>query len=126
MSYSDQIKADLKVLEIEGDNVLTSRFVTSKYKKLAKLLHPDRVGGEKCKFQELLNAYRRRISYIEDNQNTEDEQLEDDYEKEFFMKHNIMKECLRSFIVYIEEMLVDKWKKVLESQLGITKWISVE
>ena len=121
MSQNDHIKDDLEMLGINKDQELTIRYVTLKYKRLAKVVHPDRAGGDKCKFQEILNAYRRIIRYIEDNQNMEDEQVEDDFEKEFFMKHNILKECLTSYVVYIEEILVDKWKKVLENHLGIQK-----
>ena len=39
--------------------------VTSKYKRQAKAVHPDR-GGDKEEFQELLNAFRRVIKYLED------------------------------------------------------------
>ena len=99
MSYYDEIKEDLEVLEIDLSQELTIRYVTSKYKRLAKILHPDRKGGDKCKFQELLNAYRRIVRYIEDNIRTEDDVTEEDFEKEFFMKNNIMKECMTSYVV---------------------------
>ena len=112
---------DLKLLDIDPSQELTSRYVTLKYKRMAKVLHPDKVGGDKCKFQELLNAYRRIIKHIEDNQKTEDDVVEDDFEKEFFMKHNIMKECTTSYVIYIEDILVEKWRKVLENHLGIQK-----
>ena len=121
MAQNVQIKDDLALLEIDENQELTIRYVTVKYKRLAKVVHPDRVRGDKCKFQEIQNAYKRIINYIEENQKMEDDIGEDDYEKDFFVKHNIMKECMTSFVVYIEELLVDKWKKVLESHLGITK-----
>ena len=121
MSQYDDIKDDLVILEIDPSQELTIRYVTSKYKRLAKVLHPDRKGGDKCKFQELLNSYRRIIRYIEDNLKTEDDVSDDDFEKEFFMKNNIMKECMTSYVVYIEEMLAEKWRRVLENNLGIEK-----
>ena len=51
----------------------------------------------------------------------EDDLEEDDFEKDFFMKHNMMKECMSSYVIYIEENLAEKWKKVLENNLGIQK-----
>ena len=49
MSQHNQIKDDLEVLEIDITQKLTIRYVTLKYKKLAKVVHPDRKGGDKCK-----------------------------------------------------------------------------
>ena len=120
MSVNDQIKDDLEVLGIDDNQELTSRYVTLKYKKLAKVLHPDKKSGDKCAFQELLNSYRRIIKHMEENMKV-DEVPDDDFEKEFFMKHNIMKECISSYVVYVQETLIDKWKKVLESHMSIHK-----
>ena len=108
MSQHNQIKDDLEVLEIDITQELNIRYVTLKYKKLAKVVHPDRKGGDKCKFQELLNAYKKVISYIEDNMKNEDDMEEDNFEKDFFMKHNMMKECMSSYVIYIEENLAEK------------------
>ena len=47
----------------------------------------------------------------------EDENLE----TAFFMKHNFMKECTGSFVVYIEEKFVENWRKVLERHIEIHK-----
>ena len=116
MSPNDEILKDLKVLQIDDSDNLTIKLVTAKYKKLAKVVHPDKIGGPAEAFQELLSAYKRVIEYIENNSI---EIGEVDLEKEFFMKHNIMKECSTSFVIYIQEAFVEKWKEILLKHLVI-------
>ena len=115
----NQLKNDLELLCIEENAVLTVKFVTAKYRKLAKQKHPDRDGGITNDFQELQNAYRRVIKYLEEHD--EDGTEIDDYEKDFFMKNNLMKECTSSFVIYIQDNLVNNWKKVFERHLVIHK-----
>ena len=82
----------------------------------------QREGGNTSEFQELQNAYRRIIKYIEDKQKKEEFEVDDDdYETWFFMKHNMVKECSTSHMIYIQEEFVDRWKKVLENHLSIHK-----
>ena len=93
--------------------------MTAKYKKLAKERHPDKEGGNTGEFQELLNSYRRIIRFLgEENPEVD----EDDFETEFFMKNNIMKECTNSYVVYIQEKFVERWRKVLERHLVVHKF----
>ena len=63
-------------------------------------------------------AYKKIIKFIEESDDQEDEE---DFETEFFMTNNFMKECTASYVVYIQEKLVDEWQKVLERHLGIHK-----
>ena len=65
-----------------------------------------------------MNAYRRVIKHLEEEVNCEDEE---DFEKEFFMKHNFMKKCTTSYVVYIQDRFVDQWKRVLERHIEIHK-----
>jgi hypothetical protein len=65
---SEQLKEDFKTLKIDEDQTLTVKYVTEKYKNLAKIFHPDREGGNTGEFQLLLNAYRRVVQHIEDSQ----------------------------------------------------------
>ena len=37
------------------------------------------------------------------------------------MKHNFMKECTASYVVYIQELYVDCWRIVLERHIGVRK-----
>ena len=118
MAKYEQFKDDLNLLDIGEEQELTKRYVTGKYKKKAKLMHPDKLGGKKEDFQDLYNAYCRLLDYIEDNQNKEAyEEEEEDYETEFFKKHNVLKECTSSFVLYIQNELAVRWQKVLEKHL---------
>ena len=92
--------------------------MTGKNKKLAKERHPDREGRNTCKFQELQNAYKRIIKYIEDKQKKEEFEAEDDdFKMCFFMKHSLMKECSTR---YIQEQFAYQWRRVLGKQLQST------
>ena len=120
MSSRANIKKDLETLKIKEDQDISIDYVTAKYKRLAKEIHPDRPGGVTSEFQELLNAYRRIIKYLEEHPNEQEEE-EENMEAAFFMKHNFMKECTGSYVVYIEEKLVDCWQKVLERHIEVHK-----
>ena len=89
MYTEEEFKKDLDTLRIEQIENLTQRYVTLKYKRLAKEKHPDREGGITSEFQELQIAYKRIINHLEDSE--KDEVQEVDFEKEFFMKNNVMK-----------------------------------
>ena len=104
-------------MDIEYENKITKRLVTAKYKKLAKLRHPDKDGGDKNAFQELQNAFRRIIAFLEKNEISEDSQ--DDFETDFFTRHNIVKECTNSIVIYIQDAFVQNWRQVLEKHLKV-------
>ena len=111
---------DLKILEITDVGKITIKFVTMKYRKLAKQRHPDRAGGQKEYFQELQGAYKRTIKYLEDTMEKEAE-FEEDFEKDFFMKNNIMREYSTSFVIYIQNEMAIKWKEILMRHLATHK-----
>ena len=105
------------MLKINKDEqVITKKYITAKYKRLAKITHPDKPGGDKEAFQELLNTYRRLIKYLE-----EEKGAEDDFESEFFKKHNFMKKCSSSYVVYIQKEYTDEWKRILEKHIVFQK-----
>ena len=122
MSFNEQIDKDLETLGIDIAKNITTRYVTSKYKKLARERHPDKQGGSNEAFQELQNAYRRVIKHLEHKHMNESVQEDDeDFETQFFKKHNFMKKCTTSFVVYIEDKFVEHWKKVMERHLSVHK-----
>jgi hypothetical protein len=118
---SEQVKKDMKTLRIEDDQTLTTKFVTAKYKQLAKERHPDREGGSTEEFQELQNAYRRMINFIEETEGINVNEEETDFETDVFMKNNVMKECSTNFVVYIQDIYVEKWRVVLEKHLTVRR-----
>ena len=87
MDQQEQLKKDLEVLKISEIEKLTIKFVTAKYRSLAKEIHPDRDGGNTGDFQVLQGAYKRVTRHLEEFENQEDEE---DFEKEFFCEeqHN--------------------------------------
>ena len=117
MINKEQLDIDYKLLDINDTEKITIRYVTLKYKRKARIVHPDKKDGNKEEFQELLAAYRRIIKHLENLQEEGIMESEEDPEKDFFMKHNLMKECSSSIVVYIEDNLVDKWKEVLTRHL---------
>ena len=121
MDSKEQMKKDLETLKIDESQDITKQYVTAKYKRLAKEIHPDRPGGVTSDFQELLNAYRRIIKHLEEKDEEDEEIKEEDYETEFFKKHNFMKKCSASYIVYIQEKFVERWRKVLDRHIVFQK-----
>ena len=121
MDSKERLKNDLEILHIEENVTLTIKLVTAKYKRLAKEKHPDREGGKTCDFQELQGAYKRVIKLLENEENVSVPD-EFDYEKEFFMKNNFMKECTNSFVIYIQESLVSNWKRAFERHLKVHRF----
>ena len=123
MSEKSQFETDCKALEIDHTKPVKINDVTTKYKAMAKLLHPDKAGGSTEKFQELLNIYRRLIKYIESNQEEREEEdcSKENAQKKFFMKHNFTKRCSKSYVVHIENSLAEKWKDVLHKHLRFHK-----
>ena len=94
----NQKKEDLETLDLKGDN-LSIKLLIGRFKKLAKIRHPDK-GGSKEAFQRLKNAYDRLLEYIESEKNIEDEEL--DHEKIFFKTANFPHEKKNCFVVILE------------------------
>ena len=122
VQYSDyQLKEDLATLNIHDGTNLTSSLVNAKYKKLAKVCHPDKKGGEKEAFQKLHNAYQRLIAMIDDNSSGDADTDVDDYEKAFFTTSNFPLEKKNCFVIILENRLSNHWEHVLKDLYGIEK-----
>ena len=111
-----ELEHDLEILKIDKNEELTVKFVTLHYKRVAKEKTPDK-GGQSGLFQELQAAYKRVVEHLEADTSEKDK----DYEKEFFMKNNFMKECTKSFVVYIQDDMVHYWKIVFQRHLKVYK-----
>ena len=117
-AYSEyQLKQDLATLDIEEGSRLTSKLLSTKFKKLALIQHPDKKGGSKEAFQNLKNAYDRLIDMLGDDHQDAD----DNYESEFFKKSNFPLEKKTSFVVILENKLADKWEYTLKDVYGEEK-----
>jgi hypothetical protein len=116
---SESFKEDLALLEIvlEENKLPSLRFVNLKFKKLAKIHHPDK-GGKKEEFQIILNAYRSAVKHLEDVVNGEVEDDDAHFEKEFFKRNNFPKENKTSFTVILENSLSGEWRDTLKNTYG--------
>ena len=109
--YSEyQINQDLATLDIEEGCSFTLKFLTGKFKNLARIQHPDKKGGSKEAFQKLKNAYDRLSDMLRDGQGEED----DNYESEFFKKSNFPLERKTSFVVILENKFANNWEYTLK------------
>ena len=123
----EQIHEHLTVLEISEEiSEVTKRKVNVSFRRLAKILHPDKSGDEttNAAFQKLRYSYERLVEYFKNMDNIEDEQEEQDEDKfliENFHKFNFPYENKGSFTVAIECVLADTWQHYLTKQLGEPK-----
>ena len=122
---NEELKGFLAILEIKEDITgVTSRDLNVSFRKLAKVLHPDKAGDEKtAAFQKLLNAYDALKEYLKGKHGVSDKEIfENDYEEQFFKENferfNFPCENRGSFTVGIEEYLADTWQESLETLLG--------
>eukprot|EP00483_Globobulimina_turgida_P009041 UN09059 len=53
--------------DLENENVFNQRVIEKRYKKLAKIYHPDRASGDESKFQELEFYHRIVLSMLNDD-----------------------------------------------------------
>ena len=113
-----QKKEDLEVLNIKEENKLSSRLLTAKFKKLAKICHPDK-GGTKEAFQTLQNAYDRLTEYVEKLQNDEDEEY--NHEKLFFKTSNFPHEKKNCFVVVLDNKFSNQWEDTFKELYGVEK-----
>ena len=111
----------LEILKIKADSPETILFkdVTSAFKKLALILHPDKAGdGSTASFQRIHDAYDKiRKHFIEMNETTVDENDKFFFDK--FEQFNYPFENKGSFTVHIEDSLADIWQECLSAILGI-------
>ena len=94
------MKQDLTTLDIKDGANLTSKLLTLKYKKLAKIHHPDRKGVNKEEFQRLKNAFDRLIAMVDNCCYSESDE---DYETDFVRTYNFSLEKKDCFVVIMED-----------------------
>ena len=125
---NQEINLLLKELGIEQDiSNVSVRDVNVAFRKLAKVMHPDKAGGEKtAQFQELLATYNKLKEYFKEKNNLKDEDIfENDYEERFFRdifeRFNFPSANKGSFTIGIEDYMADTWQECLKQLLGEPK-----
>ena len=106
---------ELKGLDVEDEEEVTAKMLSSKFKKKALKVHPDKKGDahDDEDFKTLLNDYNtcmEALGLIAMNE----EEKEKNEMSEFFAKHNVAKENTNSYTVLIENERTVEWKDVLK------------
>ena len=114
--YSEtQKNEDRQLLEIKEENNMSLKFLNAKFKKLAKLYHPDK-GGTKEAFQNLQNSYDRLTELVVNLESREENEYE--HEKLFFKTSNFPYEKKNCFVVVLENELTNQWEHVFKEMYG--------
>ena len=106
---------ELKRLDVSDDEELTTKMLSSKFKKKALKVHPDKTGevNQDEEFKNLLNDYKRCTEALSLILKDEADQEQNEM-AEFFVKHNLTKENTNSFTVLIENDKNVDWKDALK------------
>ena len=105
---------ELRILEINEDEELTVKLVTTKFKKKALRVHSDKNrNNDDEEFKELLNDYQTVKDAINELSNDMNEDEEKTDLQSFFEKHNFAREFSQSWTIYVERENLDDWKNVM-------------
>ena len=123
------MRKHLDVLEIPEDVTrVTLKYVNAKFRKLAKILHPDKASDKTtAAFQKVLRSCEILRDYLKRNDNEDNRKTDAVHEDDFqffednFDKFNFPFENNGSFTVIIEDYLADTWQDCMEKILGEPK-----
>ena len=115
-----QVLKWLKIMGFEEMDVkcLKMKMLDSQWRKMTLLRHPDKPGGKKEDFQELMEAYENLGKIIEE---TIPEDLQDKEEvnaRKAFKDVNFTTENVSSITINIDTKMVKSWEEVLTEKLG--------
>ena len=106
-TYSEELKS----LEVSEEEEVTLKLLSTKFKKKALKVHPDKTGevSDDEEFKNLLNDYMTCMDALK---LIVKEEVEKEYNDMavFFAKHNVTKENINSYTVLIENEMNDDWK----------------
>ena len=117
---NSEVERLLIVLGFEHPGVehMKMRIVSTQYRKMSLIKHPDKPGGTKEGFQELNAAYERLGVIIE---NTPQEDLDDKEEtnaRETFKRYNFAEENIESITIFLETKMAKHWESTLNEKFG--------
>ena len=92
--------------------------LNAQYRKLSLVRHPDKPGGTKEDFQELLNAYHAIGRLIEEGINENPADNDEVVARNLFKQFNFEKENSYSFTISIKNCEYLSWEKVFTNHYG--------
>ena len=107
LGLKNPVKTDMKM-----------KIISSQYKKMSLIKHPDKKGGTKEDFQELLAAYEKLGKIISDSPQEDPKDEEETSARELFNTFNFAKENIESITIFIESNMVTHWEGVLCDKFG--------
>ena len=94
--------------------------LSSQWRRMTLSKHPDKPGGSKEEFQELMNAYENLGKIIEQNPPDDLDDQEEVKARKAFRDVNFTTENISSITIHIATNMVKHWEVVLTDKLGNT------
>ena len=110
-NYQDELRR----LDVQEGEEVTSKMLSMKFKKQALKTHPDKTGDvdDDTEFKNLLNDYNMLIDALSKVKEDEVEQDKNDM-ADFFAQNNIAKENTQSYTILVEKTNSTEWKNELK------------
>ena len=117
---NQELKDLLIILDFQKDidKLPLMKEVRRNFLKLSLEKHPDKAGGNKSDFQELLNAYEVIAKVIQDTQQEDPNDDEETVARNLFKETNIEKINMYSVTVSILSTQAASWEKILTAEYG--------
>ena len=112
---------ELNNLEVDATEDITMKLLSSRFKKKALRVHPDKTGEKDDEeFKTLLKDYNKCTKALAEITNEDIEKEKNDI-KDFFAKNNVAKENTNSYTVLVEKEKSSEWKEELQKMELVTE-----
>ena len=108
----------MRILGFDTESLPKMKELTKQFYKQSLIRHPDKPGGTKEQFQELLDAYHKLGVIIEGCKNEDPEDKDELLARNLFKQFNFETENMYSFTISIRNSEYSKWEKVLTEKYG--------
>ena len=94
------------------------KILSSQWRMMSRMKHPDKPGGTEEDFKELNNAYENLGKIIQETPQEDQNDEEETKARKAFSDVNFTTENIYSVTINIETKMVKYWEKVLTEKLG--------
>ena len=105
-------------LEMSEAKHLKMKTLTSQWRKMTLLKHPDKPGGKNEDFLELMEAYENLGKIIEETVPEDSNDMDEVSARKAFKDVNFTTENISSITVNIDTHMVKSWEEILTEKLG--------